>query len=97
MDTITPGSGKRFIKSFSEYLEGTRSMRGSGGIENLLPNLENYLTLRRHWQAGVILALSFSFELGMNTLDELYDHPIMEELRDIALNIIVRLSAFIFS
>jgi len=57
------------------------------GNENLFLNVEDYLMLRR--QDGGNLALFFTFELLLDIPDEVYDHPILKELQNIALNMVM--------
>ena len=57
------------------------------GNDNLFPNVEDYLTLRR--ADGGTLALFFTFELVLNIPDEVYEHPIMKELQNVALDLVM--------
>ena len=66
------------------------------GNENLFPNVDDYLVLRK--EDGGTTAVFFTFELGLNIPDEAYEHPIMKELQDTALNLIMidNVSEFFF-
>ncbi|KAF8919623.1 terpenoid synthase [Mucidula mucida] len=84
--TASPTSMKRFIDTFDAYVESVVD-QAKDRSDDRIRTVDNYMELRRLTIGG---KPSFALlELGMDLPDGVIEHPVMEKLTEIALDLII--------
>jgi hypothetical protein len=83
--TASLQSKKRFVESFDEYLEAVVQQAADRG-RSFIRSIESYLELR---QNTIGAKPSFALlELDMSLPDEVFHHPVIQELTVVTINMI---------
>ncbi|KAJ6535981.1 terpenoid synthase [Mycena vulgaris] len=86
IQTATPLAQRHFLQTFEDYIYSVVD-QASDRENNLIRGTEEYIRLRRR---TIGLHPSYPMqELGMDLVDEVYNHPIVDQLRRIAVDIVL--------
>ncbi|KAF7357303.1 Terpene cyclase [Mycena sanguinolenta] len=86
IQSATPLAQKRFLETFEDYIYSVVD-QARDRDDKCIRGSEEYMILRRR-TIGLYPSLAM-LELGMNLVDEIWNHPVIAELRRIAADIIL--------
>ncbi|KAF7328301.1 Terpene cyclase [Mycena sanguinolenta] len=86
IQSATPLAQKHFLETFEDYIYSIVE-QASDRDDKRIRGSEEYMILRRR-TIGVQPSYPM-IELGMNLVDEIWDHPVIDELRRIAVDIVL--------